>query len=56
VERFAKYDARFNRMEERMEALERENTVLREAVLCVVWFLMGETVVRVGSTWSWYFG
>jgi hypothetical protein len=33
VERFAKYDARFNRMEERMEVLERENTVLRETAV-----------------------
>jgi hypothetical protein len=33
VERFAKYDAWFNRMEERMEILERDNAVLREALV-----------------------
>jgi hypothetical protein len=32
VERFAEYDARFNRMEEKMEVLERDNAVLREAL------------------------
>jgi predicted nuclease with TOPRIM domain len=33
VERFTEYDAQFNQMEERMEALEWENTVLKEAVV-----------------------
>jgi flagellar capping protein FliD len=33
MERFAEYDTQFNQMEERMEALERENTVLKEAVV-----------------------
>jgi hypothetical protein len=32
VEWFAKYDARFNWMEEWMEAVERDNAVLREAL------------------------
>jgi hypothetical protein len=33
VERFTEYDAWFNRMEERMEVLERDNTILREALM-----------------------
>jgi hypothetical protein len=33
VERFAEYDTRFNRMEERMAVLEEDNTVLRETLV-----------------------
>jgi predicted nuclease with TOPRIM domain len=33
MERFTEYDARFNQMEERMEVLERDNAVLREALV-----------------------
>jgi hypothetical protein len=33
VERFTEYDARFNWMEERMDVLERDNAVLREALV-----------------------
>jgi cell shape-determining protein MreC len=33
VERFAEYNAQFNQMEERVETLERDNTILREALV-----------------------
>jgi hypothetical protein len=33
MERFAEYDTWFNRMEERMEVLEWDNAVLREALV-----------------------
>jgi hypothetical protein len=33
VERFANYDAQFNQMEAKMEVLERDNTILREALV-----------------------